>query len=157
VTRAVLAVLAVLALSAPRPARGEDARPTSWATVQKLVAQSELIAVVTVRSIDLDEHTMILDVKKVLFVDRKAPRKITLTYYAGDDLHNRVPVGSRALAFLVSARKRWMPTYADGFGIWSIQDGEVIEWLEGKRDGTFYTVDEVSQRIARWARKRSER
>ena len=152
-----LVVFAVLAAAAPVPAAAAGSRPTSWATVWKMVEQADLIAVVTVKSVDRDENTMTLVVHKVLMTEGRAPKKLQLTYFAGDDLPNRVPAGSRALALLVSARRRWTPAYAEGYGVWSVQDGEVIEWLEGKRSGEFYSLAEVSRRIVNWVRDHAPR
>jgi hypothetical protein len=144
---ALLLIAALLVPAWAAPAWGKD-EPRSWDSVEKLVKQSTLIAIITIKAADEDEHTMKISVEKVLYSKHKSPRKFVMSYYSGDDLPSRVPVGSRALAFLIYAKKRgWTPAFADGYGIWSIQDDEVIEWLEGKKQGYFYTLKEVSRRV----------
>ena len=150
----VAALVAVLGGAGGPAARAAGSKPTAWASVWKMAGQSDLIAIVTVKSIDLDANSMKVEVDKVLAAEGKAPRRLVFTYFAGDDLPDRVPAGSRAVAFLVLARRRWTPAYADGgYGVWSVQDGEVVEWLEGKRQGEFYSLAEVSRRIVKWARQ----
>lgn len=156
--RSVVAIVSLLVLAAmARPALAQKAGATPWATVEKLAHQSYLIAVVQVKAVDVDEHTMTLDVKRVVFSEKKPPKRLIMTYFAGDDLEDRVQKGSRALAFLVLARKRWTPAYVDSFAVWPIEDEEVIEWIEGKPRGYFYSVEEVASRVAKFARKRPER